>query len=359
MRVTKFRVLFALVGTLATALAYSHTPPVSFKAELEPAEGPPPLWDNGSYLDADHAWIGLVKTSDGGKTWQRVRVPKEVMPALGVDPSRWSDPDYREFAYDEQLGHTKFISWEHGWLYVMYGKIGLWETMDGGLTWVKAPTEDFAWSVFLNAKDGWVLLGSDEGSTYQNYITRDGGKTWQACGPLVRERFYDLRNPYFLTAKLGWAFTSHWTGAKAEEGLARTEDGGCTWKTIWTASGNMRRVTDGEIFFLDKDEGWIVPLTAGGLFHTVNGGVSWEPVAVPGASDEKFDSVFFQSHGEGWLTAPSCEDEKLYETVDGGRSWTQVEKGKVVDVLTGATRSGKWKRGGLLLMVLRSLRHQV
>lgn len=76
-----------------------------------------------SFVDADHGWItaargGLEATTDGGRSWQPVRIP-------GL-----SDPD---------ANGVSFSSPERGFV---LGEGGVWRTTDGGATWKRVWGED-------------------------------------------------------------------------------------------------------------------------------------------------------------------------------------------------------------------------
>ena len=69
-------------------------------------------------------------------------------------------------------------------------------------------------------------------------------------------------------------------------------------------------------FFLDSDEGWIAG-DYGFVYHTEDGGETWECIEV-GSEETEFSDVFFVSKSIGWVQGVKGE---LYGTLDGGRSW--------------------------------------
>ncbi len=69
-----------------------------------------------------------------------------------------------------------------------------------------------------------------------------------------------------------------------------------------------------DIFFLDRDHGWVVG-QQGTLLLTVNGGENWEAVRV---GNRDIRSITFLDSQHGWLI---CRGGYLYRSFDGGRTW--------------------------------------
>ncbi len=69
-----------------------------------------------------------------------------------------------------------------------------------------------------------------------------------------------------------------------------------------------------DIFFIDKDHGWVVG-QQGTLLLTVNGGQAWEAASL---EDRDIRSVTFLDTDCGWLI---CRGGNLYSSADGGRTW--------------------------------------
>ena len=116
------------------------------------------------FLDADRGFLAgskdsplLAGTKDGGKTWERVRIP-------GVA----ADGDLRDVQFVGSLG-------------LACGRNGvLLRTEDAGASWQQVPTGTKAWLRHLCMVDNQIgFLVSGDGCLM---ATSDGGKTWQTRG---------------------------------------------------------------------------------------------------------------------------------------------------------------------------------
>ena len=76
-----------------------------------------------------------------------------------------------------------------------------------------------------------------------------------------------------------------------------------------------------DIFFVDEFEGWVVDwqyLTPGRIYHTIDGGFSWEIQDDP--SNNGLFTVFFLNDSVGWAGGLGGV---ILRTVDGGENWIQ------------------------------------
>ena len=82
-----------------------------------------------------------------------------------------------------------------------------------------------------------------------------------------------------------------------------------------------------DIFFTDKNHGWIVGYThnstdrlgVGLVLRTTDGGLNWEEIIVDHPPDHflEFEKVFFLNKNIGW----SISTLGIYKSLDGGRNW--------------------------------------
>lgn len=158
----------------------------------------------------------VLHTTDGGETWQRVKVPAKV-----------------------ELYHLDFTSDERGWLVGDKGTILY--TEDEGVTWAKqtSGTSVSLYNVdFRDSKDGAAVGG--EGVILR---TEDGGATWRR---VVTNVTRTLLRVSFADSKNGWAVGAGGT-------ILRIEDKGKTW--LKQESGSPDSLYG---LFVDKRGGWAV-----------------------------------------------------------------------------------------------------
>lgn len=128
---------------------------------------------------------------------------------------------------------------------------------------------------FVDGKEGWAV--GDEGAIWH---TIDGGQTWERQATGFRA---SLRSLTFLTPYVGWVAgreeLPHGRGSVGV--LLFTRDGGVKWQRLLTnALPGLNQVK-----FLDPKTGFIFGDSseqfATGVFKTIDGGKTWEPVPGP------------------------------------------------------------------------------
>jgi photosystem II stability/assembly factor-like uncharacterized protein len=202
----------------------------------------------------------LMKTTDGGSTWERVNV-------IGSN-------------VDARLVRALFTVKGRAWA---FGEAGvLYTTRDGGASWTqqRVPTRHLLLGGdFITAERGW-LVGA--GATILQ--TADGGETWRMSDINVAGvRFTAVS---FVEPRIGWAVG---TGGH----VFATLDGGRTWHA--QESGVSADLLD--VKFLDASEGWAVG-TEGTVIHTTDSGLHWQ--AVPSGTMHPLERLCFVSRERGW-----------------------------------------------------------
>jgi photosystem II stability/assembly factor-like uncharacterized protein len=142
----------------------------------------------------------LMKTSDGGDTW-------EILSNVEADSPR-------------AVNSLVFVSANEGW------GIDRWQhnivhTVDGGKTWtIQQRRENHGWNslFFINDREGWAA--GDDGIVH----TADGGETWeyQLNYKPGEENYLDAIA--FTDSEHGWAIGMN--------GASRTTDGGTSWRPM-------------------------------------------------------------------------------------------------------------------------------
>ena len=245
----------------------------------------------------------ILKTTDGGDTWQRVR------------GGAWSPRI--------ALSGVWFTSAMDGWVVGRDQSGGpmVLRSGDGGVTWdpqstdATAPLHDI---FFTDDRHGWIVGDADM------LRTTDGGATWLSARNGVPDG--TLNRVFFADADNGWVI-----GNSAL--LCRTTDGGRTW-TRQPIPGMLDQ-TLLDCHFLDRNTGWMVTSCgyddadksswSGRLLRTNDGGVHWIALR----TDERDRSaVYFADSHRGWYAQGVSDeqpwDEVICRSTDGGVSGTRV-----------------------------------
>ncbi len=300
----------------------------------------------------------LIRTDDGGNSWQRIAVPTSY--------------SLRElYSLD---GNTIWAAGYDATLLRSDDGGGSWTNVNIGL---EGQRSELVALHFSDEMNGWAVGRQRSDREFEYWLamalkTQDGGKTWQHV-PLPKLAFESgfgrdslisrLSSVYFLDADKGWVCGGLAIGNEGV--LLRTDNGGLSWQQEPT--GNVRELIDfailsDEIFVAVGDNGalirstdagkeWqqVIPkievgaslttvyamgqtiFTAGALrriLKSEDGGVSWQ-LSFEGQSKNAeqvqwFSSVEFADSRNGWAVGSHAG---LFKTSDGGDSWHQMTRG--------------------------------
>ena len=212
--------------------------------------------------------LKLLRTNDGGATWQIVALPVTgTVTSLGFSHPSSSD----------------------GWVVVTHavpGGIHLLVSYNAGKSWrvLLDPGNGFTQALFFRTpREGWLLVGSQPGAGNQEkklFYTSNGGERWTELAQTPRFGPQGIRQPggllmsgyvgqlFFSTATQGWI-------ASPRGGLLHSHDGGRTWSAMALDRGRSFE----EVHFLNAQLGWALRLRK--LWMTRDGGSTWQPVPLP------------------------------------------------------------------------------
>lgn len=294
---------------------------------------------------------GIVKTSDGGKSWSRVSYPalqptfdngdysggallwsKDYSSLLAViaehvwqvplDGSAWTQSDQGltgnyglHVVVDPATPTTIYLAASNGH--------GISKSMDGGKTWktvFNVVSNAVAVDPF-NSKH--VLAGvslvnplsSTTNSSLQ--VSNDGGVTW-TDGPRSTGLQSEVTCIVFDPTTSGIMYTA----AYALGGIAKSTDGGASWTS--TTNGLDKSGSKG-VFWLDIDPENSQVLLAGtyaGVYKSSDGGSSW---VLKDATQTVYSIAYDANHsGYAYQTGSSG----LLKSTDHGETWTTVDLGR-------------------------------
>ncbi|KIL39940.1 hypothetical protein SD70_17155 [Gordoniibacillus kamchatkensis] len=271
-------------------------------------------WSFGpaSALSGKEIWAvehgrALVRTKDGGKTWQ------QLYPLLAP------------------VGDIAFVDAQHGFgLGTPFESDALLATSDGGKSWRKLPAIDPQGAIvgisFASRQTGWALRQTADSGVFQLLRTTDGGNSWKALANLAAAGVSNRPYIRFFSAQDGVIAVTN--GSKTQT-VYRTKDGGKTW----TASPSPYvQAGGGDLFaFSSPSTGWTyrdeTPQQGAVLYRTEDG-AAWQPYGVLPKPGWAY-ALGWASELRGWALYERDPFQpgsrwSLLATSDGGATWRET-----------------------------------
>ncbi len=274
---------------------------------------------------ASGAGSTVLRTSDGGATWQKLTVTTDTVDFRDVDAideriayvlSIGNGPASRIYKTDD-AGVTWTLQFKNDDPKAFYDAMSFWDashgivigdsiggrfciltTKNGGRDWVRVPANAlppalpnegaFAASgtniSVLGKSDAWIGLGA--AATARVLHTHDRGRTWKiAETPLAAGASAGIFSVAFRDAKHGVIVGGDYTKEKeAVNNLAVTNDGGATW-TLVKGLGGFRSVV---AYVPGMKTPALVAVGPAGADYSVDDGRNWIQLDGPG-----FDTLSF------------------------------------------------------------------
>jgi photosystem II stability/assembly factor-like uncharacterized protein len=280
----------------------------------------------------------------------------------------------------QDLYAVTFTDALHGWVSGDNGTI--FKTTDGGLNWVSVQTqysESLFAASFFDHQSGW-LAGEGEAVLFTN----NGGRNWSdfrpgSTGARDIYSFFSLDiNRIFTAGSPGrWIYTSDNSGLTWERSAVLPVSADCTIRSLhftdpstgfFTACGSVWSSRDGGKTWIQLNP---ETTTDAGILHIAMINSQYGYILSESGSSTRIQRVeihnqtitFSRTSDPGQYTSLSVLDEhkawaaarggKLYQTADGGESWTPLDTGTNEDLTDiSVLESGRlWVvgKGGTLL----------
>jgi photosystem II stability/assembly factor-like uncharacterized protein len=193
-----------------------------------------------------------------------------------------------------------FSDTKHGWILSHTGeKTFVLRTVDSGKTWQSQPVSDLLMRIkFADSNIGWGV-----GAKGTILRTSDGGRTWETQQSGTTNALYDL---FITDHDHVWVSGNH--GA-----LLKTDNGGESW-VVRNVGADMALTG---ISFVGVERGWVIGY--GAIFSTTDGGITWKRQS--SGEWKQLSGVLFTDEKAGWINTMGTS---FLKTVDGGMSWQEI-----------------------------------
>ena len=280
--------------------------------------------EDPSIFYAASAGGGLLKTVNGGNTWENV-FDRETSVSIGDVAINPSDPNVVWVGTGE-ANNRQSSSWGDG----------IYKSTDGGKTWknMGLRESDHIGRIVVNPQDTDIVyvaaLGHLWGANPERgvYMTTDGGLNWKQVLGIngdtgAVDLVMDPANPKVLLAaayqrrRSGWGFN----GGGPWSGIYKTVDGGRTWRKITAGlpTGDTGRIGL-DIYRKDSN---IVYATIenrnGGVFRSEDKGETWTKVSSVNPRPMYFSQIRIDPNDKSRIYVCGVD---LYVSDDGGKTLT-------------------------------------
>ncbi len=286
----------------------------------------------GSFPNRDTAWVTptgadyvpvetvVFFSRDGGQSWQS----SMPLPTYGLGE-----------LYDVFL---ESLDGDQAWLLTQLTVMGtgvnftqrLFHTGDGGASWEEHTLilDEITGLDFINQSQGIITI--DLTGAYAEgvvgptaYTTSNGGQTWQEQNipDALAQDFgieevwtCDTYHPFLWCTMTGNIIVSCKNQDAPPTSLdffLRTDNGGVSW--------DFYDYPGGDLWMVDHETGWAVNSE---IFVTWDGGRTWTTTSETEGENPR---IFFLDDNIGWKIIERDNQRYLYNTIDGGVTWTLIE----------------------------------
>ena len=265
----------------------------------------------GAKYSDDSIYNILVKTNDGGQTWQSIEYTNH------------------KFLTDTSGGTMNliYVSPFNSNIVFSGGNLNLLRSTDGGYHWQRVDTVNRQGGPLMHFFDpvNGVSAGGEQAAK-----TTDSGYNWSRT--FFQQSLVFLHLLQFTSKQVGYIAGGFQFDGNSGGSLVKTTDGGNTWQMINYPFDDILSIS-----FVNDNIGYISMLTESGnigstqvgskFIKTTDGGNTWQVIAqTPNdnkSKDNTYTSIYFQTELEGFAINP----KGIFHTTDGGNTWKQEHSG--------------------------------
>ncbi|MBX2975851.1 MAG: T9SS type A sorting domain-containing protein [Ignavibacteriaceae bacterium] len=264
--------------------------------------------ENYGFVAADGK---VLKTTDGGNNWEIIQAGDDrplycinIIDSSHIAAAGYGGTNYSaKNIYSNDGGYTwihggnltteevnciKYVSADTG--YLVMSNVSAWKTTNRGTEWttIQGISDTYELQILENINE---IIGYSAGTGLKISKTENGYENWERL--IMNDNFSDV---CFVSEEKGFALGNY-------NVLYKTTDGGINW----TAKG----VLGSCITFIDSLKGFIG--SSGAIWKTTDGGNNW--YITNGANGAS--KIFIKNETTGW----AIRDNIIYKTTDSGDNW--------------------------------------
>ncbi|HRI48198.1 MAG TPA: YCF48-related protein, partial [Ignavibacteriaceae bacterium] len=264
--------------------------------------------ENYGFVAADGK---VLKTTDGGNNWEIIQAGDDrplycinIIDSSHIAAAGYGGTNYSaKNIYSNDGGYTwihggnltteevnciKYVSADTG--YLVMSNVSAWKTTNRGTEWttIQGISDTYELQILENINE---IIGYSAGTGLKISKTENGYENWERL--IMNDNFSDV---CFVSEEKGFALGNY-------NVLYKTTDGGINW----TAKG----VLGSCITFIDSLKGFIG--SSGAIWKTTDGGNNW--YITNGANGAS--KIFIKNETTGW----AIRNNIIYKTTDSGDNW--------------------------------------
>ncbi len=168
--------------------------------------------------------------------------------------------------------------------------------------------------LYLGAANGWI------------YDSHDGGKTWKRLARVGNRDDLVIDNIVVDPAESKHVLVGTWVLGSSDGGLFASVDGGVTWSPNPEMKGESIRA----LTIAPSDGKIIVAGTLQGVFQSMDGGTHWKRISPAGSQEiHEVESIAIDPVNPQTIYAGTWH--LPWKTTDGGEHWNNIKQGIIED----------------------------